>query len=118
MPTAQGPAESGGGMNDLIFTIIGCGVGLTAIGTLASGMYFLLTGAEANAKAAELRDTEAKLNKQRVESAKVANRVANEMGRKLVSVDGLGEFALGFSPADNGPCQCSKCKARRGETDV
>lgn len=117
MPAAQGPAEGGGGVNDLIFTIIGCGVGLTAIGTLASGMYFFLTGAEANVKVAELRDSEAKLNRQRVESAKVANRVANEMGRKLASVDGLGEFALGLSTNED-PCQCPKCKARRGETDV
>lgn len=105
-------------MGDLIFTIIGCAVGLTAIGTLGCGMYFLLTGAEANAKTAELRDTEAKLNKQRVESAKVANRVANEMGRKLASVDGLGEFALGFSPNEDEQCLCRKCKARRGESDV
>ncbi|MFJ2318388.1 hypothetical protein ACIOTN_17000 [Glutamicibacter sp. NPDC087661] len=105
-------------MNDLIFTVIGSGVGLTAIGTLGSGMFFFLTGAKNNQKTAELRESEAALNRTRVESAKVANRVANEMGRKLASVEGLGEFALGFSPNEDGPCQCGKCKARRGETDV
>jgi len=94
---------------------------LVFLGVLGSGVYFFITGAKANQAEAKLFEAEASLNRTRVESAKVANRVANEMGRKLASVDGLGEFALGFgSPADSTdtPCQCSKCKERRGEGNV
>jgi len=101
-------------MGDLIPIILGFGVAVTAIGTLGSGMYFFITGAKANQKTAELRESETALNKTRVESEIVANRVANEMGRKLASVAGLGEFtsAYGRKPKI---CNCSNCNERRGE---
>lgn len=101
-------------MGDLILTILVCAVAVTAVGTLGSGIYFFVTGAKANQSEVKLFESEASLNRTRVESAKVANRVANEMGRKLASVDGLGEFAIGW---ERGPenCNCSKCLERRGE---
>jgi len=101
-------------MGDLILTILVCAVAVTAIGTLGSGIYFFVTGAKANQAEAELFASEALLNRTRVESAKVANRVANEMGRKLASADGLGEFGIGFEPAPEF-CKCSKCQERRGD---
>jgi len=104
-------------MGDVIQMILAGGLYVTAIGTLGSGTYFFITGAKANQRTAELQESETALNRTRVESAKVANRVANEMGRKLASVDGLGEFAVGFEPAPK-ICNCSKCQERRGEGNV
>jgi len=101
-------------MNTVILEILGAGLALTVVGCLASAIYFFVTGAKANQAEAKLFAAEAQLNRTRVESAKVANRVANEMGRKLASVDGLGEFAIGFEEAPR-ICNCSKCLERRGE---
>jgi len=101
-------------VNEVFFSILGSGVCLTAIGTLGSGIYFFVTGAKANQAEAKFFESETTLNETRVESAKVANRVANEMGRKLASVEGLGEFAIGFEPGSK-ICHCTKCKERRGE---
>lgn len=101
-------------MNEVLVSILGSGVCLTAIGTLGSGIYFFITGARANRAEVELFESEVELIRSRIESAKVANRVANEMGRKLASVEGLGEFAIGFEPAPE-ICNCSKCLERRGE---
>jgi len=101
-------------VGDLILTILVCAVAVTAIGTLGSGIYFFVSGAKANEAEARLFNSEAQLNRARVESAQTANRVANEMGRKLASVDGLGEFAIGFEKARE-ICGCDNCQARRGE---
>ena len=54
---------------------------LVFLGVLGSGVYFFITGAKSNLAEAELFESETVVNWNRVESAKVANRVANEMGR-------------------------------------
>lgn len=120
-------------MDDLIQMILAGGLYVTVIGTLGSGTYFFVTGAKTNQAATEANQAVAKaneaqakmfesedaLNRTRVESAKIANRVANEMGRKLASVEGLGGFATGSSNYEGrGPCKCTSCVKKRGEGNV
>lgn len=90
---------------------------LVFLGVLGSGMYFFITGAKANEKSAELKQTQIKAGRAMLRTQEVANRVADEVGRKLASASGLEGIDIGFTPNEDGPCQCITCKARRGQNN-
>lgn len=108
-------------MNTIIMWILFGAAYLVFLGVLGSGMYFFITGAKANQKTAELKQTQIEAGRAMLRTQEVANRVADEVGRKLASASGLEGIDIGFTPNGSGECQCIKCKARRarrGETDV
>ncbi|MGJ3403229.1 hypothetical protein [Glutamicibacter sp. Je.9.36] len=90
---------------------------LVFLGVLGSGMYFFITGAKANEKSAELKHTQVEAGRAMLRTQEVANRVADEVGRKLASASGLEGIDIGFTPAGSEPCQCIICKARRGQNN-
>ncbi|MFK0082749.1 hypothetical protein [Glutamicibacter sp. NPDC090743] len=104
-------------MNAIMWILFGAAY-LVFLGVLGSGMYFFITGAKANEKSAELKQTQVEAGRAMLRTQEVANRVADEVGRKLASASGLEGIDIGFTPNEDGPCQCGKCKARRGEGDV
>ncbi|MGP9034577.1 hypothetical protein ACT17S_16120 [Glutamicibacter mysorens] len=108
-------------MNTFIMWILFSAAYLVFLGVLGSGMYFFMTSAKANEKSAELKQTQIEASRAMLRSQEVANRVADEVGRKLASASGFEGIDIGFTPNDSGDCQCVTCKARRarsGESDV
>ena len=104
-------------MNAIIMWILFGAAYLVFLGVLGSGMYFFITGAKANEKSEELKLTQIDAGQAMLRTQEVANRVANEVGRKLASADGFQGFDIGFTPNGAEECQCNNCKARRGQSN-